>query len=52
MAAALQKFAMQADPGVHGKVCAISAGNGTQLPSGSFNIPRIEPSLRHSAGPV
>jgi hypothetical protein len=52
MAAVLQKFATQADPGAVDEVRAIAAGEGRQLRAGICNIAQIEPCLRNSAGPV
>jgi len=52
MAAVLQKFATQADPGVLDEVRAIATREGKPLQAGSFNIAPPEPTLRNSAGPV
>ena len=52
MAAVLQKFATQADPGVLDEVRAIATWEGKPLQAGSFNIAPPEPILRNSAGPV
>lgn len=52
MAAVLQKFATQADPGVVDEARAIATREGKQLRAGTFNIAQIEPTLRNSARPV
>lgn len=52
MAAVLQKFAAQSDPGVPDEARAIAAREGRPLRAGTFNIAQTGPTLRNGARPV